>query len=279
MAPIVAAVSVVRVIRFALQPRWLAWHLLLVVVLVSFTLARRLAARRLRGQGRRRVPRRPGPPRRSTGSAGRAGGWTTATSAVGCGDRQLRPGRHHGWSPARDRAGPRRHGLPGRDPAAHRPAACCRSCAAGCREQARPAAATPTGEVTVTGLLQRSETGPPPGGPAIVPAGQLPYVATVTLLDALPYRRRELYDGYLALRSEQPPPTARPVPVEARGRRGRRGRPVAQPGLRPAVVAVRGRGGVLLVDWCSGGRRWSSGSGIGQPDAGPPSLVAPRRTT
>ena len=37
MAAIVAAVSVGWVIRFALQPRWLPWHLLLVAVLVSFT--------------------------------------------------------------------------------------------------------------------------------------------------------------------------------------------------------------------------------------------------
>jgi cytochrome oxidase assembly protein ShyY1 len=73
----------------------------------------------------------------------------------------------------------------------------------------------PGAEVTVTGLLQRSEDGPPAGAPVDVARGRLPYVATVTVLDALPYAPGRLYDGYLALRSEQPAPAARPVPVAA----------------------------------------------------------------
>ena len=55
--------------------------------------------------------------------------------------------------------------------------------------------------------------GAPGGASPVVRPDRLPYVATVTLLDALPYKPSELYDGYLALLSEVPAPSARPVPA------------------------------------------------------------------
>jgi cytochrome oxidase assembly protein ShyY1 len=142
-----------------------------------------------------------------------------------------------------------------------------------------PAATAPSGPVRVVGALQRSESGPPPGTTATVPAGQLPYVATVTLIDALPLDPSRLYDGYLALRTEQPSPSVRPVP--------------------PEVVVAAGGGGVArwrnlayalqwwlfaaaaVFFWWTVLRR----AALEQrerdraPDADPPSLVAPPRTT
>lgn len=70
----------------------------------------------------------------------------------------------------------------------------------------RAAAPPPlTGTVAVTAVLQRSET----EADAAVPVGSLDdreiaYVATVTLLAALPYDAAELYDGYGVLRAQQP---------------------------------------------------------------------------
>jgi cytochrome oxidase assembly protein ShyY1 len=52
---------------------------------------------------------------------------------------------------------------------------------------------------------------------AALPKGQVPYLASVQLLDALPYSPDELYDGYLLLRSERPAAAVAPAPVEARG--------------------------------------------------------------
>lgn len=73
----------------------------------------------------------------------------------------------------------------------------------------------PAGKVTVRGILQRSE----PEKAARVdlltplPRGQIPYLATVQLLDASPYDTAELYDGYVALTSQTPPALGGPEPV------------------------------------------------------------------
>lgn len=73
------------------------------------------------------------------------------------------------------------------------------------------------GRVGVTGVLQQSETeaeaAVPPGRAG---EGRVAYVATVTLLERLAYGSEQLYDGYVALRSQQPPDTARLVPVPVR---------------------------------------------------------------
>lgn len=202
--------------RFALQPRWLAWHLLLVVVLVSFgwlgrwqlgafehkdgdrrpvagvagldrlsdpggRLADGDVGRRVRAEGRYDERRTLLVPGRSRPGGGADGYLVVAMLRTATGVLPV----VRGWVPARDAA----------------------------------AVAPPGGPVRVTGLLQRSEDGPPPGSAAPTRTGDLPYVATVTLLDATPYRATELYDGYLALRTEAPATADRPVPVAAEAAR------------------------------------------------------------
>ena len=100
MAAIVAAVSVVRVIRFALQPRWLAWHLLLVVVLVSFTWLGRwqLGASSTRAATRPARPGRTAALDRLTAPGGRLAAGDVGRRVRG--DRQLRRRTAPGWSPA-----------------------------------------------------------------------------------------------------------------------------------------------------------------------------------
>jgi cytochrome oxidase assembly protein ShyY1 len=131
----------------------------------------------------------------------------------------------------------------------------------------------------VVGALQRSETGPPPGGPASVPSGQLPYVATVTLIDALPLDPSRLYDGYLALRTEQPSPAARPVPAEVEVAAGGGG--VAR--WRNLAYALQWWlfGAAAVFFWWTVLRRAAleQRERDREPDADPPSLVAPPRTT
>ena len=67
--------------------------------------------------------------------------------------------------------------------------------------------APPDGPVTVRGVLQRSET--EADATAVVPAvprkGEVEYVATVTLLAATAYDPDQLYDGFVVLRSTEPP--------------------------------------------------------------------------
>jgi len=82
-----------------------------------------------------------------------------------------------------------------------------------------PAVEAPAAEVTVTGVVQPSETQSDSQVDALadLPDGEIAYLATVQLLDVLPYSPDELYDGYVTLRSEQPAPAVAPEPVEARG--------------------------------------------------------------
>ena len=72
----------------------------------------------------------------------------------------------------------------------------------------------PAGQVMVTGRLMDAEDpggGLPPG--TVLPHGQVPAASPVALLSLVPY---QLYDGYVVLRSEQPPvamgPTLVPSP-------------------------------------------------------------------
>jgi cytochrome oxidase assembly protein ShyY1 len=268
------------VTRFALQPRWLAWHLLLVVVLVAFGWLGRWQLSSFEHKDKTATLHH--------GVAGldrlsRPGG------RLGDGDvgrRVLAEGRYVGGQtllvPARERPGTRS------GPVGFLVVTPLRT-AAGVLPVLRgwvptpgsPAAAAPTGPVRVEGVLQRSETGPPPGTAATVPAGQLPYVATVTLIDALPLDPSRLYDGYLALRAEHPSPAAHPVP--------------------PELVVATGGGGVsrwrnlayalqwwlfaaaAVFFWWTVLRRAAleqrEQERDREPGAGPPSLVAPPRTT
>jgi cytochrome oxidase assembly protein ShyY1 len=266
------------VTRFVLQPRWLAWHLLLVVVLVSFGWLGRWQLSSFEHQdtvaprSRAAVPldrvSRPGG-RLDAGDVGRR---VLATGRYDVAQTLLvpareRPGTEAGptgflvVTPLRTRAGV----LPvlrGWVPTA-RP----------------PAAAAPSGPVRVVGALQRSETGPPPGAPAIVPAGQLPYVATVTLIDALPLNPSRLYDGYLALRTEQPPAAASPVPPEFQVAAGGDG--VAR--WRNLAYALQWWlfAAAAVFFWWTVLRRAAQEEREPdrEPGAGPPSLAAPPRTT
>lgn len=205
-----------RVTRFALQPRWLAWHLLLVVVLVAFGWLGRWQLGSFQtkagpGQAARPVERAPVP----LDSRSRPGG------RLGPGDL----GRLVRASGTYDPAGTRLVGGRDRRAGAGRGllvVAMLRT-TTGVTPVVRgwvasatdPAVPPPVGPVTVTGLLQRSEDGPPGGGSGDRGRGRLPYVSTVTVLDALPYPPDRLYDGYLALRSEDPAPQVAPVPVAA----------------------------------------------------------------
>ena len=263
------------VTRFALQPRWLAWHLLLVAVLVSFgwlggwqlSAFEDKAADAPRSRAVVPLDRVAEPGGRlESDDLGRR---VRAEGRYDAGRTLLVPGREHpdggrdGFlvvSPLRTATGvlPVVRGW--------------------VRSAASPAVAPSSGTVRVVGLLQRSEAGPPRGASRVAAAGELPYVATVTLLDALPYRTTELYDGYLALRSEAPAPTAAPVPVEAQA--------AATDGVgrwRNLAYALQWWvfAGAAVFFWWLVLRR----AALEQrepdpaPDEGPPPLVAPRRTT
>ncbi len=81
-----------------------------------------------------------------------------------------------------------------------------------------PTVVVPTGPVTVTGVLQPSETEEDstvdPFEP--LPAGQIPYVSTVQVLGALPIPDEEIFDGYLALTAQRPSTEPGPELVEPR---------------------------------------------------------------
>ncbi len=270
--------------RFALQPRWLAWHLLVVVVLVSFTWLGRWQlgafehkAGDLAAGARRTVAldslTRPGG-RLGQDDLGRSvrtvGSYDGARTLV-VPDRPEPDGDRTGFlvvTPLRTDAGV----LP---------------VVRGWVPRVQDAGSTaPPGQVAVRGLLQRSEDGGGTGGGAADSGpGRLPYVATVTVLDALPYRADELYDGFLALRAEDPTPVVRPEPVQAQlaGTGGvGRWRNLAY-ALQWWVFA-----GAAVFFWWIVLRRAaleradppSAPSPPSPPgDADPPSLVAPRRTT
>jgi cytochrome oxidase assembly protein ShyY1 len=199
--------------RRLLAPRWLAWHAALVAALVAFGL---LGAWQLEGF-------------RDSGAAGRveaadrapladvlrpAGGLPgnavgRPVQAVGRYDASntlLVPGRTDGGregflvvTPLRTTDGVAtvsRGWVPTADDAAVEP---------------------PSGDVTVTGVVRPSEEQAESRVDpfADLPDGQVPYVSTVLLLDRLPYDPDEVYDGYLALRSESPPPATAPAPLAA----------------------------------------------------------------
>jgi cytochrome oxidase assembly protein ShyY1 len=81
-----------------------------------------------------------------------------------------------------------------------------------------PVPAPPAGTVTVRGPVQASETEADAPLATVVADGEVAYVATVTLLEKLPYAAEELYDGFVVLRSVRPADPDAPRPVEARDR-------------------------------------------------------------
>lgn len=262
-------------IRFALAPRWWAWHLALVAVLVSFGWLGWWQLQSFESAGSQPLP------------TGRSVAIDTVTDPGG----RLAPGevgrrvRAEGtWDgerqvvvPGRELGG--RVGVlvvtPLRTDEGLLPVV--RGWVAG-----RTALPPPAGEVAVTGVLQQSETATDATvASAGLPAGQVAYVATVTLLERLPYDADEMYDGYLTLRSQDPADPAALAPVEADEQARTAGgvgrwRNLAY-GLQWWLFA-----GAAVFFWGSVLRRAAldrpqdAGS---DPDQAQPSLAAPRRTT
>lgn len=260
-------------IRFALHPRWWAWHLALVAVLVSFGW---LGWWQLQAFTDNAPPQRPtrqapadldavtGPGGRlgpaQVGRAVRATGRWDARGQLLVPDRDrggrrgalvvtpLRTGRGvlpvvRGWVPAPGRA---------------------------------TAPAPPDGQVTVVAVLQPSETSADAtSAVGSLPPGQVPYVATVTVLSALDYGAAELYDGYAVLRSQAPPDPRAPALVEPRDPAGQGGvgrwRNLAY-GLQWWVFAA-----AAVFFWASVLRRSAREQAAGGEPPAPP--VAPSRTT
>ena len=206
----------IRDLRFALAPRWLAWHATLVVALVAFIWLGNWQLSSFAETGRRQHAAS----EQSTTpiTAVMAPGGRLPSNAVGRGvtavgrydeaNRLLVPGRRHGskdgyWvvTPLKTADGvlPVNRGW--------------------VATPDDPAVEAPTAEVTVRGVLQPSESqGDSRVDPlAALPDGQIAYLATVQLLDVLRYSPDELYDGYAVMLSEQPAAAAAPAPVAARG--------------------------------------------------------------
>jgi cytochrome oxidase assembly protein ShyY1 len=199
------------VARFLLQPRWLAWHAALVVVLVSFTMLgvwqldsfehhARPAA------GRAAVPidslARPGG-RLTDGDVARR---VTAEGQYDAARQLLVPGREQdgreGYlvvTPLRTATGAVAV-LRGWVPSA-----------------TSRAVIPPADQVRVAGRLQVSEARDASRVDPLVPlpAGQIAYVSSVGLLDEWPYSPDELVDGYVVASDETPRPAAAPVRVDA----------------------------------------------------------------
>lgn len=263
-------------IRFALAPRWWAWHLALVAVLVSFGW---LGWWQLDSFGT--PAERPA----VTGRSVAVDAVTTPGSRLGPGDvgRQVRAeGR---WDadgqvlvPGRELAGrtgslvvtPLRTGE-GLLPVVR-----------GWVEGQSTAPAPPAGAVAVSGVLQQSESeADATVAPAGLPEGQVAYVATVALLERLPYDADELYDGYVVLRSQSPADPAALARVEADEQARSAGgvgrwRNLAY-GVQWWLFAA-----AAVFFWASVLRRAAQEHQQGpgsDPDAAPPTLAAPRRTT
>lgn len=196
--------------RDALRPRWWAWHLLLVAVLVSFGW---LGWWQLQGFEATSAP-------------------STSRAGVVVVDELTLPGGRLGVD------GPGRRVLadgvwlaedqllvPGRELDGRtgslvvtpmRTAAGLLPVVRGWVPEGSPAPPPPAGPVTVTGVVQSSESEADAAvGAGVVRAGEIAYVATVTLLERLPYDPDTLYDGYVVLRSQQPPDPAAPRLVAA----------------------------------------------------------------
>jgi cytochrome oxidase assembly protein ShyY1 len=79
-------------------------------------------------------------------------------------------------------------------------------------------AQAPPGVVQLTGVLQPSESDQDSGVDSVagLPQGQIPYIATIRLLNALPYAESDLYDGYVVLTSQRPRTATQPELVPPR---------------------------------------------------------------
>jgi cytochrome oxidase assembly protein ShyY1 len=206
--------------RFLFGPRWLLWHAALVVVLVAFTLLGLWQLNRFEHHARSRADLpvvaiddvlRPGGRLADDDVARRV----TAIGTYDDARTRLVPGRKLDnrvgllvVTPLRTAAGvlPVVRGWVAAESSA--------------------AIAAPAGRVTVTGRLQGSETSDQSAVDPLaqLPAKEVPYVATFSLLETWPYSPRSVYDGYVAATREVPAGASTPVRVEAHNPSGGVGR-------------------------------------------------------
>ena len=260
-------------LALALRPRWWAWHLALVCVLVAFGA---LGWWQLRSFDAGAAPApRPGAGVVDLARVSAPGG---RLDAADLGRRVRAVGR---WDAAGQRVVPGRlrDGQPGAWVVTPlRVADGVLPVVRGWVPAPGAAPAPPPGTVTVTAVLARSETEADATAAAgTVRTGELPYVATVTLLAALPYDPDELHDGFAVLRAQQPPGGAAPAlvrpPERAAGEAVGRWRNLAY-GLQWWLF-----GGAAVVLWAAVLSR-AAQAVPDEPATGPPGpLAAPRRTT
>jgi cytochrome oxidase assembly protein ShyY1 len=258
--------------RLALQPRWWAWHLALVAVLVSFGW---LGWWQLQSFERPATPATPAGVvelERVADPGGR----------LGAGDVGRRVRAEGTWDAARQLLVPGRE-LDGRlgslvvTPL--RTAAGVLPVVRGWVPEGGPAPAPPRGAVVVVGVVQPSETEADAAvGPGRRAGGEVAYVATVALLERLPYAADELYDGYVVLRGQQPPDPAGPERVGAT-RTADGGGPARWRNLAYALQWWVFAGAAVFLWWSVLRRAAQEQAPPPSPDAAPGSLAAPRRTT
>jgi cytochrome oxidase assembly protein ShyY1 len=196
-----------------LRPRWLAWHVTLVAVLVAFTLLGRWQLGSYEDSGRDRTGEERPVALSSVARAGdrltddAVGSPVTARGSYDPTGQLLVPGREHRGERGFLVVSPLRTGdgvLP-----------VVRGWVA---TATNPAVRAPTGPVTATGVLQPSETEADstidPFEP--LPEGRIPYVSTVQVLGALPVPEEQIFDGYLALTAQRPSTEPSPALVEPR---------------------------------------------------------------
>ena len=205
-----------RVLRVLLGPRWLGLHLLTVVVVVAFVLLGLWQLGRFEDSSAR--------------ASARAAAHPTPLSDVARPEQGLTGGAVGRAVTAQGRYDPAQVLVPGRSLAGRTGL----YVVAGLRTDdgalvpvlrgwvpAAPAPLPPSGPVSVRGVLQPSESDADAtvDAAAPLPTGQVPYVGSDVLAPALGAADgRGLYDGYVALLSETPPPAEaiRHVPAAAR---------------------------------------------------------------
>ena len=202
----VASISVGRVLRAVLTPRWLALHALLVGLLVAFGALGHWQLDRAREEAKPKTGADKPPialaglmDPAATMPAGQIGRRVTASGVYDPTHQLLVTGRalqgHPGYwvlTPLRTSTGPAVMVVRGWVASSHD---------SGIR--------TPSGTVEVTGRLQPAE---PLGEPAPEPGTQITSITTTDLIQRLPY---DIYDGYVVLSGQSPATEPAPARVEA----------------------------------------------------------------
>jgi cytochrome oxidase assembly protein ShyY1 len=206
--------------RFLFSPRWLLWHVALVVVLVAFTWLGLWQLNHFEHHGKSRAGRPVVAIDDVTRPGGRLAGDDIARRITAMGtydDAATRfvPGRLHSnrvgflvVTPLRTDSGvlPVVRGW--------------------VSSRSSEAATAPTGQLTVTGRLQGSESSADSAVDPLnpMPDNEIAYVATVNLLETWPYSPHALYDGYIVATDETPAAASQPSRVAAQRPSGGVGR-------------------------------------------------------